>query len=687
LSRQWTAFFFRYLFHLRISFVFGLLLLLLPFICLRLAPAMLENLSEMGSGAQFIAVVLVTVVLSKAVITTGHVALVRSPERFLGLPQVSRPSWLPKLWHKKYFPRPRDIAAFVLAAPTLIWLFINSQAVVTWSVLLMALLASLLFVWAYRALADLPPSRPVQAAITKALLWLGLRQGYISESTKLVDVNHLKAALFWLLATTVYIIGFFAFAPNSSYEVPALVSLLLLAAVMCLLLGGLAYFLDYYKIPTLLSFGLLSLSSYLYWGTDHYYQLSPLATPKAAEDTEQVILGALKQRLALQDRPDKTLVLVATAGGGIQASAWTARVLTGLENSLGYIAPFSREIGFISSVSGGSVGTLFYVDRFNDNGVLGPQDLERDTVFQNATESNLDAIGWGLAYGDFWRLIGIPVAKYKDRGSALEDDWQHNMTRQGEATFSTWRNDMLAGKKPIAVFNATLVETGDRYLLCPLTLEANKESTYKSRDFNTLYPGHDIKVRTAARLSATFPYVSPAARNSQGERVRYVVDGGYFDNFGVFTTVNFLREHVLPHAAELGIKQVLVLEIRAFPNRPVMNKPYLTKTGEQNLLTPWLVQLVNPLMTLFSVRDSTQTARNHVELQSLKETEQLRALFERQKISFESVALVFPEWERTLPLSWKLRRQQIEDLNHGWLLTVQNTEYQKLKRLWQAWHP
>ena len=64
----------------------------------------------------------------------------------------------------------------------------------------------------------------------------------------------------------------------------------------------------------------------------------------------------------------------------------------------------------------------------------------------------------------------------------------------------------------------------------------------------------DIRIATAARLSASFPYVSPAARPTSdsdsaltdGEPGRYtrthVVDGGYFDNSGLCALTEWLQE-------------------------------------------------------------------------------------------------------------------------------------------------
>jgi hypothetical protein len=61
--------------------------------------------------------------------------------------------------------------------------------------------------------------------------------------------------------------------------------------------------------------------------------------------------------------------VVAVNGGGIQAAAWAAQVLAGLEEACreeGCGREFDEEVRLISSVSGGSVGTMYFVNEYTD---------------------------------------------------------------------------------------------------------------------------------------------------------------------------------------------------------------------------------------------------------------------------------------------------------------------------------
>ena len=178
-------------------------------------------------------------------------------------------------------------------------------------------------------------------------------------------------------------------------------------------------------------------------------------------------------------------------------------------------------------------------------------------------------------------------------------------------------------------------------------------------NFYDLYPNHagsyDVRVNTAARLSASFPYVAPAARPNldtpYGEGFHFV-DGGYYDNFGMNSLLAWLEEAFEDGEVASRLTDVLILEIRHFNPEKV---PGGTRPG-------WLFQLEAPLSALFKMRDFAQdsVARNQL------------AYF--GKYFGEKKARV---WQTTVdytgegacsdaPLSWKLDREQQECIVNTW---------------------
>lgn len=71
----------------------------------------------------------------------------------------------------------------------------------------------------------------------------------------------------------------------------------------------------------------------------------------------------------------KPLILVATAGGGIQAGAWTAEVLSGLEdlskNTWKTNYSFADSLTLVSSVSGGATGSMYFLNLYRPDTAVG----------------------------------------------------------------------------------------------------------------------------------------------------------------------------------------------------------------------------------------------------------------------------------------------------------------------------
>ena len=379
--------------------------------------------------------------------------------------------------------------------------------------------------------------------------------------------------------------------------------------------------------PVILFLIIFSGLGYGVWGVDHFFKLedSQVVIADYQQDFQEAIWNRLceekfdinKKQTCNNDKKEQSLVVVAASGGGIQASGWMTQVLAGLQDrDLGIGEDFTKAIGLISSTSGGSVGSMFYLDQF-ENGVLSNQGLKKDEnkllkVVKNSTDDWLNSVGWGLAFPDLFRAIGLPFVlnwfsedhKYLDRGYALEKNWEKTLTVGGKKppTLDDRRKKILAGEVPIAVYNTTLVENGHPFFVSSMKFVEGTMANYASEssgknvdntalDFKTLYNNCgtngdqpcDLALTTAARLSASFPYVTPMARNDRENIITvkngketilqnyHIADGGYYDNSGAFTAMNWLNKFLeynnstenLGH--RINIKKVMILQINAFP--------------------------------------------------------------------------------------------------------------------------
>lgn len=473
-------------------------------------------------------------------------------------------------------------------------------------------------------------------------------------------------------------------APGPRSPFTSLFLLLLLLLLVGFALQGLAFALDLYRVPVSVAVGLLSYALYQFSHTDHYFRLNPRRSgkPEAEPPAPVPELRDVARNWQLPqtsrdgagNRRCKTLVVVTASGGGIQATAWTCRVLTGLHQRYG--DDFTRSVGLISAVSGGSVGALYYLDRWRQTGSPLPSEDSAawvnnlpapGTLCERAMASSLEATAWGLAFPDLLRVV-LPwaVPKTHDRGLWIEAAWRSRLTHPG-ARLTDWTEPVLEGTMPIPVFNATIVETGQRFLAAPVRgrVRPGTPPAFQARELLELYPDATPYAATAARLSATFPFVSPICRPlwergaAWPEAVAYhYADGGYVDNEGMMTAIQWLEDLLdpayLPEAVRSrAFEQVLFIRVMPFPAAVV--KPAEGNEG-------WLYATVGPLEAIANVRTASQQERNQLLMQLFIDDAARRGVRVGQAVfTFESAAGIEP------PLSWMLTEPQQQEIDRAWV--------------------
>jgi hypothetical protein len=456
-----------------------------------------------------------------------------------------------------------------------------------------------------------------------------LRSGHVIAGTSLGVLLVVYVAIGFIYRPS-------AVSPES--QPAALFYLLFLTTILTWMFSGLSFLLDALRLPvltTVLAFSLLTGA----FRTDHQFKLvhsgkQPTSTlsPAAVVDHWKAARG--------KAAPD-AITVVATAGGGIRAAAWTARVLTGLQGSCSQ--SFSSSLILVSSVSGGSVGAMFFLAPFDSNGRFPTDPHSLEMINFNGSRSSLSSVGWGMLFPDLDRtapIFGWLVPQTFDRGWALENAWITGWNQP--PNISDWIQDVERGTRPAVIFNATAAENGERFLIDSTTTAG--QGTIR---FPENYPGWDMPVATAARLSASFTYVSPIARASDGPdpyRV-HVADGGYYDNSGILSAIEWLREA----APSLQNTKILFVVIDADPKVPAPGKEW-----------SWQRQIVAPVETLINVRTSSQEFRDDLELDMMLDT--------LRKTSHVNIfRAIFPFRSPTLaPLSWHLNRDQRAAIKNAW---------------------
>ena len=686
---------------LRVPLLLGFALVAFPFAALiNTSPlrALFENLFFLDAPATFLTTV-VAVVLAWSLVLTARLVFLNGDLRFGVIQLIRQKDFQPWLW----------LLTLALATPTIAGPFFKSGefhlsgAQAGYNALAAAAGLVFAYVLGYVSLllailvspkgsqpdtSTFPAIKPMKDGLAWAnnhtLLpeaftswlarWLArlpadLQAGYLDNRPKLADesanagyglpwAGHWLAFCFALLTFALYFwIGAYKRAHlGETTSIPALAMVLFLFQNLNWIFSFLTFFLDRFRIPLLIPLGILAVFGTYLPSSDRYYQIQ-----------SGVAVSAVHPYQALQQRVGrKPIIVVATAGGGIQAAAWTARVLTGLqhESDAWQHGSFADSIALISSVSGGATGSLFFLNQYSAGpGRPGFQLPDRDDNFSKLVElasaPALDDVGWALVYRDLPGILVPWSASAEDvlldRGRMLELAWQSRTRNFGN--LSAWRDGVKEGWRPAAIFNATIAETGEPLLLATTDFDRRSSRTVNPaaaqpdrKTFYDLYPGADLPVVTAVRLAASFPYVSPAARALTLQPEYHVIDGGYYDNYGVASAAEWIDEAFAAFPETADRPDILVIQIRSFPNDPL---PAPRNRG-------WFFQAHAPITGLLSERTTAQLVRDRDELLLLQRRWWGNRAVPRLRFAG------FKFGADNAPLSWKMNKSQTDAIEQQW---------------------
>jgi hypothetical protein len=300
---------------------------------------------------------------------------------------------------------------------------------------------------------------------------------------------------------------------------------------------------------------------------------------------------------------------------------------------------------------------MYVLGSYNgSDGTFPSTDKDLKNVRDDAAATDLSAVGWGVLYPDLLRTVpglgsiaGLIVGHNVDRGWALENQWIKNWDGHlwiKPPNISDWAEDTRRGMRPAVIFNVTASETGQRMVVGSSSLPDGPDKlkfASSALQFAKAYPGLDIPVSTAARLSASFSWVSPMSRSERkGDDFMHFADGGYFDNSGLLSASDWL----LAVKDEIKDRQVLLIVIDATESE-----------RSKHVAWSWQRQFVAPIATLNSVRSGSQQSRSDFELPLVS------AFLGDKKLS------VFPfeyPHDRLAPLSWHLTPQQQLSIGEAW---------------------
>jgi hypothetical protein len=293
-----------------------------------------------------------------------------------------------------------------------------------------------------------------------------------------------------------------------------------------------------------------------------------------------------------------------------------------------------------------------------------------------------------LLFYDLWGLVS-PRPLGNDRGRGLEDGWRNQLDEALDQPLHGLAKGEQEGWRPILVFSPMMVEDGRRLLISNEPLGYLTDTVWPSLDnpnqqshstaaveFDVLFPhAQEFRVSTAARMSATFPYISPAAILPTRPR-RRVVDAGYYDNYGIDLASSWIFHHA--RVLTQQYTKVLMIQIRDALDED-SRRNLASPPGQGSQVSRGLEGFTSPPEGALTARTSVMAYRNDRQLQVLNGL--LTALTHNPQF-FKTILFENPA---KVSMSWYVAREELEALENA--STDPNKQIQeRIERLVSWWN-
>jgi len=438
---------------------------------------------------------------------------------------------------------------------------------------------------------------------------------YRQDFLDIVFKRHHLAAIISMVIALILIVTSGFLQEIKFFEIPAAASILVVFSLLIAVIGALTYFLQSWSLPGVIV--LVICLNFLYekeiidprnkaygltYGNEslrpayNKQALQLLCTPQKINADRQNMLGILNKWKVKQQEEKPVMVFINVSGGGLRSAVFTMNVLQQLDSlSKGKLM---KKTFLISGASGGMLSGAYYRQLYRKKIMDTTFNLYEKKYTDNIAKDLLNPIFTSLMARD----IFVPIQKFsvgnnryvKDRGYAFEKKLGENSEQLLNVQMNEVEKEEAAAKIPLIIFNA-VIKTDARKLMIstqPISFMMKSFSAQNdinaspdAVDFNALFTKlhpQNLRMLTALRMNATFPYVLPNVWLPT-KPVIDVMDAGLRDNYGQETSLRFVDNFKDWLKENTG--GVLFLQIRDRVNDS-WQQPFETKSVTDMIVTP-----------------------------------------------------------------------------------------------------
>lgn len=466
---------------------------------------------------------------------------------------------------------------------------------------------------------DAPPKRPAERR--KAMRWLRRQQRsekwrvetYLTPRLRIMlarssehydrellrDVlwqNHINGSIFEVaLVLTFILLG--AFSDVALFAIPAGASAFLLFTIVLMLVSALFSWLQGWTgtlmLLTVVGLNLLSQRTERFLYDTHAYGLDyrlPAArydratVTGMANDTASAAADALAALPSLQRWFERNrayaaptgkpkLLVVNSSGGGLRSMLWSYRCLQVADSLLG--GTLMDRAALLTGSSGGIIGATYYRQLHLHDRQRGERERFSHKVLEEISGDMLNPLAFSFVTNDMfirYRSVRDGDRRYTlDRATAFERRLNANTRGLLDIRLGDLEASEQLALAPALVLSPTSINDGRRLViasrpaafLTAITPQATLQqpSQAEAIEFRRLFDQHgpdSLKLTSALRMSATFPYITPITTLPSQPPMR-VMDAGVRDNYGYRITLAWLatfRSWIEEHTSGVVVLQL-----------------------------------------------------------------------------------------------------------------------------------
>jgi hypothetical protein len=397
---------------------------------------------------------------------------------------------------------------------------------------------------------------------------------YSQEFIQTIFKRHHFSAVISIILAFLFLAMIGLFQDQAVFRLPAAAGILLLFSVFIAGSGALVYWLKSWSFPIILLVVLL-FDLMLRWDwidpRNRAYGLNygniaerpsyqrdsilSLCTPEKMEADRQSMIRVLEQWKARQGSDKPLMYLVSVSGGGTRSATFTFHVLRRADSILG--GSLMRKTFLITGASGGMLGAAYYRELWREKEAGRRVDIRNQKHVEGISGDLLNPLFSSMVTRDIFapaqRLKVGPYTYVKDRAYAFEQQLSLNTSGILDKPLKDYQADEQSARIPLMFFNSTISSDGRKMMMSTRPISFMMRNWPDSGsgvvgepdaiDFGAFFHRQDpynIRMLSALRINATFPYVLPNVW-LPSRPVVDLMDAGIRDNYGQETALRFLQ--------------------------------------------------------------------------------------------------------------------------------------------------